>query len=169
MRNITTLFAASVLAFAVLGAPAAALHQPGPSINCIAVVYDDFTFENVPWADAAQLGDREVILVKVFHDQGSQGGPNTVTFSGSAGYAVTHASARLLKVIFIGTNGAGRRTATYKLFNASGNQSGSIVLPTGLLENADAGAVALLAPQPFSQADDDMARALDLGLCEPRA
>ncbi len=152
--------------------PVLALHQAGPPINCVAVVYDSidlvtgtFRFENVPWADVRTLGDFKVIIVKVFHDRGFPGGPGTQTFGGSAGYAIFGGTSSL-KVVAVGSNGV-NTTALYRQFHANGNQSFDIPVPTEMAESSTAGAVVQLTPQDFSQADNDTAKAMDVGLCTP--
>ena len=169
------LFVILVALTALTLAPAAsALHQAGPNINCVAVIYDDFTVGIAAWADVADLARGPMVKLVVFHDQGSSSGPNQVGFVGTASYAVFLQGPNLLvRAVdpLIGEAG----TAKERLFRPDGTQTGTIDLAAGQASTAAVAADALFTSinpvGPTYTSATDTANALDIvaqvGLCSP--
>lgn len=171
MKALITLLVTLLFTFS-----AQALHQEGPNINCVAIIYDDFTVNIVPWVDVADLDRGPMIKMVIFHDQGSSAGPYQTGFVGADGYAVFLQGPNLLArqiSPFLAVLGVAKE----RLFRPDGTQTGTVTLPVGMANTAAVGANAFFTSidtdaQSYT-ADTDTANAIDIvaqvGLCSPES
>ncbi|MEE9611353.1 MAG: hypothetical protein V3W19_08875 [Desulfatiglandales bacterium] len=153
----------------VLTNPAKALHQGGnPSINCVAVVYSDFSFENVPWADVGTISPGFIVEMRVIHDTGASAGPGSTIFTGFQFYGIKLRGDDLLSV-HASPSPAASGITRIRLFRAIGTQSRTLTLPDGIKPSMDLDAMFVSIPitgMDFLEAQE-IAAAVDVGLCSP--
>lgn len=149
--------------------PAKALHQgSNPSINCVAVVYSDFSFENVPWADVGTMSPGFIVEMRVIHDTGASAGPGSTIFTGFQFYGIKLREDNLLS-IHSSPSPAASGITRIRLFRAIGTQSRTLTLPDGIKPSMDLDAMFVSIPitgMDFLEAQET-ASAVDVGLCTP--
>ncbi len=163
------LYTCVLLTGLVFASSAKALHQgSNPSINCVAIVYSDFSFANVPWADVGTLNPGFVIEMRILHDTGTSSGPGQTIFTGFEFYGVQLRGVNLLGLQASPSPGAAAITRV-RLFRADGTQSKTITLPDGVGPGNNLDALFVSIPIIGMNYPDDqaIAAAVDVGLCSP--
>ncbi len=153
----------------VFTSPAKALHQgSNPSINCVAIVYADFSFENVPWVDIGTLSPSFMIEMRILHDTGNASGPGATTFTGFEFYGALLRGDNLLAMRASPSPAASGITRV-RLFRTDGTQSRPVTLPDGVKPGMSLDAFFVSIPitgMAYLDAQET-AGAVDVGLCTP--
>ena len=148
---------------------AKALHQgSNPSINCVAVVYSDFSFENVPWADVGTLSPNFMVEMRIIHDTGASAGPGSTIFTSFEFYGIDLRGVNIVAYRSSPSPGAAGITRL-KMFRANGTQSKTVTLPDGVNpgNNLDAFFVSIPINGMEYPNEQEQAAAVDVGLCTP--